>query len=187
MFCPCEVIKNYGKDIITAMMHASNVMAQPRTEIFMRWEPPLENWIKLNVDGASKGNPGLAGGGGALRTHKGDWIKGFAANFGICSSVKAEMLAVLQGLWLAWNLGILRLELHMDSKVMVDTLTGATKNYFIVKNCKELLHDLRWSIKLSHCYRKSNRVANRLANLGIGQSTPIVIFETPSHSWLYLT
>ena len=162
----------------------------PRTEILISWKPPLENWIKLNVDGASKGNPGLAGGGGVLRSHRGDWIKGFAANFGVCSSMKAELLALLQGLQLARNLGISRLEVHMDSKVVVDTLTGTTKSnqlyYFTLKHCKALLHDSSWSIKLHHCYRESNRAADRLANLGVEQSTPFVLFETPSHSWLYL-
>jgi hypothetical protein len=29
----------------------------------VKWKPPQKNWIKLNFDGASKGNPGRAGGG----------------------------------------------------------------------------------------------------------------------------
>ena len=162
------------------MVPAPNMMAKPINEILIKWEPPSENWTKLNVDGASKGNPGLAGGGGVLRNHRGDWIKGFAANFGMCSSVKAEMLALLQGLRLARNLGIARLEVHMDSKVVVDIMTGATNSnqlyYFTAKKCKELIYESGWIIKLNHHYRESNRVADWLASLGVSQSTPINIF-----------
>ncbi|KAH9306748.1 hypothetical protein KI387_011152, partial [Taxus chinensis] len=36
----------------------------------IKWHPPDFNWYKLNFDGASKGNPGIAAGGGAIRDHK---------------------------------------------------------------------------------------------------------------------
>lgn len=52
----------------------------------------------LNVDGASRGNPGDAGGGVVVRDHASKWVRGFSGNFGICSSVKAELLALLYGL-----------------------------------------------------------------------------------------
>ena len=35
------------------------------------WKYPAEDWIKLNVDGCSKGNPGRAGVGGVIRDHMG--------------------------------------------------------------------------------------------------------------------
>ena len=31
---------------------------------FVKWEPPPQNWHKLNTNGSSLGNPGRAGGGG---------------------------------------------------------------------------------------------------------------------------
>ena len=37
--------------------------------------PPL-NWVKLNSDGPSLGNPGQAGGGGLIRDSNGVWIRG---------------------------------------------------------------------------------------------------------------
>lgn len=36
----------------------------------VRWERPPRGWIELNTDGAAKGNPGLAGCGGAVRDEK---------------------------------------------------------------------------------------------------------------------
>ena len=33
----------------------------------IHWDKPEEGWMKLNTDGLSLGNPGLAGGGGVIR------------------------------------------------------------------------------------------------------------------------
>lgn len=35
-------------------------------DVYVRWDFPNEGWVKLNTDGASKGNPGQAGAGGIL-------------------------------------------------------------------------------------------------------------------------
>ncbi|KAH0724103.1 hypothetical protein KY290_023795 [Solanum tuberosum] len=43
---------------------------------FIKWREPLDNYLKLNTDGCSKGNPGEAGGGGILRDHQvTTWLK----------------------------------------------------------------------------------------------------------------
>ena len=56
---------------------------------------PPEHWTKLNVDGASKGNPGATGAGGVLTVHYGNWIKGFAINLDTCTFVKVELISGL--------------------------------------------------------------------------------------------
>lgn len=55
------------------------------------WEKPCSGWFKLNTDGSSLGNPGLAGGGGLIRDENGDWVVGFARKIGIASSFMAEL------------------------------------------------------------------------------------------------
>jgi len=40
------------------------VTNRENTEELVRWEAPPGGWVVLNIDGATKGNPGLAGGGG---------------------------------------------------------------------------------------------------------------------------
>ena len=87
-----------------------------RIEQLVRWVPPPPDWCKPNVDGASKGNPSMARAGSVLKG--GEWIKGFAANFRICSSIKVELKALLQGLRLAWDSGVKQLMIHMDSLVI---------------------------------------------------------------------
>lgn len=38
--------------------------------ILVKWTPPAASWVKLNADGASSGNHGVAGAGGLLRNSK---------------------------------------------------------------------------------------------------------------------
>ena len=37
----------------------------------IQWSKPEASWLKLNTDGSSLGNPGLAGGGGLIRNEEG--------------------------------------------------------------------------------------------------------------------
>lgn len=76
-----------------------------RHEVFIRWMGPREGWVRLNTDGAAKGNPGRAGAGGITRGYRGELHEAFAMNCGICSCTKAELLAVMRGLLVAWNGG----------------------------------------------------------------------------------
>ena len=46
------------------------------------WLRPPVSWYKLNSDGSSLGNPGLAGG-GLIRNDTGDWVKGYARSVGV--------------------------------------------------------------------------------------------------------
>lgn len=55
--------------------------------------------MKLNTDGASLGNPGVAGAGGVIRDASGDWLVGFMLHLGVCSNMVAEMEAARFGLF----------------------------------------------------------------------------------------
>lgn len=54
----------------------------------IRW---IRSWIKLNMDGAAKGNPAIAGCGGLLRDETARWIDSFAKFIGVCTAVHAEL------------------------------------------------------------------------------------------------
>jgi hypothetical protein len=63
----------------------------------IKWSPPPLGWFKLNTDGSSLGNPGMAGGGGVIRNHFGDWVGGFSRAIGFTTSVQAELRALKNG------------------------------------------------------------------------------------------
>lgn len=57
--------------------------------------------IKINTDGAAKGNPELASAGCVQQEAQGRWILIAVRNLGITTSVNAELWAIYQGLSLA--------------------------------------------------------------------------------------
>lgn len=67
---------------------------------WVKWQPPPEGWVALNVDGSSLGNPGRAGAGGVFRDGVGCWCYSFSTFVGISEILKAELLAMLYGLQL---------------------------------------------------------------------------------------
>lgn len=71
---------------------------RPKNTILMSWEKPHEGWVKLNTNGSTLGNPRKAEGGGLIRNHHGDWIRGYAKALGNTNSFMAELWA-LHLLW----------------------------------------------------------------------------------------
>lgn len=61
------------------------------------WQKPGKGHLKLNADGASRGNPGKEGAGGGLRDSKGKMIFAFSFYLGVGSSFQAEVRALLIG------------------------------------------------------------------------------------------
>lgn len=141
--------------------------AGERIERMIAWEPPCEGWTKLNTDGASRGNPGMATAGGVLRDHTGCWRGGFSLNIGICSAPLAELWGVYYGLYIAWERRITRLEVEVDSKLVVGFLKdGVSESHplsFLVRLCHGFL-SRDWIVWVSHVYREANRLADGLAN-----------------------
>lgn len=51
-------------------------------EKLISWDKPKSSFVKLNVDGSAKGQPGVAVAGGINRDENGVWLAGFAYNIG---------------------------------------------------------------------------------------------------------
>ncbi|KAG7552362.1 Ribonuclease H-like superfamily [Arabidopsis thaliana x Arabidopsis arenosa] len=133
----------------------------------IRWTPPRDEWLKLNTDGTSHGNPGLATAGGVLRDSTGQRRGGFALNIGICSAPLAELQRVYYGLYIAWGKSITRLEVEVDSELVVGFLNkGISDSHplsFLVRLCHGFL-SRHWIVRVSLVYREANRLADGLAN-----------------------
>jgi ribonuclease HI len=65
------------------------------------WHPPLLNWFKCNIDGASSGNPSNASGGGVFRDANADFLYAFAKPLGIASSYFAELCGAIKAIEIA--------------------------------------------------------------------------------------
>ncbi|KAJ8429764.1 hypothetical protein Cgig2_006455 [Carnegiea gigantea] len=77
--------------------------------------------------------------------------------------IRAEVLALLKGLRIAWDMGYKKLEINLDSQITARKTQQPCKLnqplYFIMSGCKELMARRDWKVKLRHCYREANQVA----------------------------
>jgi ribonuclease HI/probable phosphoglycerate mutase len=127
----------------------------------------------LYTDGASRGNPGEAGAGAVLLDGDRRQLASLAIYLGQCTNNVAEYRALLAGLELALQHGCDRLNIFLDSELIVRQISGQYK----VKNshlqplylqARGLLQQLRsWRIK--HVPRAENAKADQLANQGIDE------------------
>lgn len=132
---------------------------------------PRDNFVKLNFDGASKGNPGEAGFGGIFRDSNNQvrWI--FADWGGEMTNSEAEFWALHQGLRIAVRNGYTNLEITGDSQIAVDMLkklsngrgwekvTNSRRTAGIVQETANLLKRIEYKI-INHVRRKGNQAAD---------------------------
>ncbi|KAK9291995.1 hypothetical protein L1049_019947 [Liquidambar formosana] len=149
---------------------------------FIAWSFPSAGWVKLNTDGSSRGNPGKAAGGGLIRDDAGCWLVGFGINIGICTITTAEIWALFHGLTIAWAEGYCRIQVAIDSAVVVlllkQNIDSCSPHGPIVAACQKLLR-LDWECSISHTYREGNHAADFLANLSHDLPPGVSTFSSP--------
>jgi ribonuclease HI len=136
---------------------------------FLKWRSTLEDWWLL-FDGALKGNPGRAGGGGILLEPNGSTKLSFAWGLGIASNNQAEFLALWQGINQVLKMGINKVNMVGDSKQVVDAinLKKPPKDMRLAQLYKKifiLLEQLE-EYKVYHVLRTLNGDADKEANQG---------------------
>ncbi|KAL6143356.1 hypothetical protein ACLB2K_054051 [Fragaria x ananassa] len=138
------------------------------------WHPPLIPWLKLNTDGFSKGNPGLAGCGGVFRDSFGRFIGGYCQGLGAQTAFFAELMAVILGVEFAFLFGWHHIWLESDSTTILQCISSSS---FVPPwplriawhNCLARIRHI--SFTCSHILREGNSVADRFANLGLASSS----------------
>jgi ribonuclease HI len=87
------------------------------------WTLPPTGFIKINFDGASKGNPGPAGYGAVIRSSKGEILTLTAGYLGETTNNVAELTGLLQGLRTAATLPSHKIILEGDSQIIIQLIT----------------------------------------------------------------
>jgi len=156
----------------------------------VRWEAPPPGWMILNIDGASKGNPGPAWEGGVTCDHQGHWVCGFIENMGCCTSTKAELKAILRGLRIAKEKRLTKILVRIDLQLAVNMLNSNsprnTEHAPIIAHCRYLIKQQDWEVIIDHCYWEANQVADKLANIAVSWSSSCTIFDNPSREVMHL-
>ncbi|CAA7036314.1 unnamed protein product [Microthlaspi erraticum] len=175
-----KFVKDYATEVQRSMVASSTTGAVNREERMISWMPPLVGWTKLNTDGASHGNPRSATAGGVLRDGEAKWCGGFALNIGRCTAPMAELWGLYYGLCIAWEKVIERLNVEVDSSMVVGFMkTGISDTHplsFLVHLCQGLLSK-DWEVRISYVYREANRLADGLANYAFSLSLGLHTFD----------
>jgi ribonuclease HI len=130
----------------------------------------------IYCDGASRGNPGLAGAGVVLVDPIGEVAAQNQEFLGQATNNVAEYRGLLLGLKMAQNLGIKKIRVCSDSELLVRQINGSyrVKQPHLLAPWQEAQRELNRfeTHEVTHVPREMNHQADRLANQAIDRRTP---------------
>ncbi len=124
--------------------------------------------LVVYTDGGSRGNPGPAGYGAVVLDAAGRTLAERSAFLGTASNNVAEYCGVIAGLQAAGEFGVRRVAVRMDSKLVVEQLSGRWKVKHpdltpLAGKASELIGRFEW-VQFDWIPRAQNGRADRLAN-----------------------
>lgn len=144
----------------------------------LKWELPPLGWCSLNTDGSYLSELQLAGAGGVIRDHQGQWMGGFAKCLGNMNSFQAELWAVREGLQTALQCHLFFIQLNIDSQAVVNAIQDDSESNHaygnLISNCRSMLRNFQ-GVTIRHVYREVNTVADCLAKHGAHSATLLFI------------
>ncbi len=125
------------------------------------------------TDGAARGNPGPAGLGVVIEDDQGLRLRGLCRYIGTATNNVAEYLALIEGLTAVAEWHPDRVEVFLDSKLVVEQVKGAyrVKNAALAPLYVRALALMKQlpEVAISHVAREKNRGADALANRAIDE------------------
>jgi ribonuclease HI len=159
-------------ELRTLLLRAAEILSQPpppqaKTSVKTSAKTPEGLW-QLFTDGASRGNPGPAGAGFVLLDPQGEVAAEKAVPLGRATNNIAEYEALRLGLEEALGHGASRLQVRLDSQLVVRQISGryqvkSPQLGELHRKVKQLLAKLAWH-DIVHIERGANRAADALAN-----------------------
>ena len=129
------------------------------------------NSVTINVDGASRGNPGPAGIGYCIHDGSGRIVERRGEFIGFATSRIAEYCAMRKGVERAIELGYKTCRFISDSLMVVNQLNGVfhIKNQDIIPIYKDIQEKLQQfeAVSFTHIPRSKNAIADAEANAAI--------------------
>ncbi len=138
----------------------------------------MEKKIKVYTDGASRGNPGLAGIGIAILDDHNDILVTFKKFIGRSSNNFAEYSALIEGVNLIKKLNVQFdiINFYLDSELVVKQIKGEykIKNKDLIELSIQFWKDMKVLNKnftITHVARDQNKLADKLANESIDENS----------------
>lgn len=176
-----RILRNW--EITSIPKYLGTLRTRPKeNESLDTWEPPPKDMFKMNFDGASKGNPGPTGYGGAIRNAEGRTMGIFWGYIGENTNNIVELKGPLAGLTTAINNGWLPIILEGDSRLFLQMVSKilhgksankVAENWKMIHTLEQISEIIREhsEVQIHHVRRKANKLADLLANQGIKQKS----------------
>jgi len=133
----------------------------------VRWEFPSPSWVKINIDGAARGYPGLATCGGIFSGSMGEFIGAFSMFLEVQIVMVDEFYGVIHAMEKAQKIGLTKVWLECDFTLVCVAFTVRTNSPWMLRNqwntCLNYCGKIRF--KVTHIFREGNVCADKLANL----------------------
>ncbi|XP_071683496.1 uncharacterized protein [Lolium perenne] len=157
----------WAADIAMDLSISGRAISKRTTKVIPMWQPPNEGVLKLNVDASFSEISGDGASGLVLRDHTGALIRGQAIWYSQAASVLImESLAVRDGIKLASDLGLSRVEVETDSNDVVrlwnDRASGRSEISSILQEIEDLSSNMEY-FHLSFIGREANEGAHLCA------------------------
>ncbi|CAN1753200.1 Putative ribonuclease H protein At1g65750 [Linum perenne] len=154
------------------------------------WRPGDEGWFTFNTVGSRISHSGATAIRGIIRDSMGNLVRAFCANVGNCSITRAELRAIVEGLKLAWSLGIKKVAIqsYLAAAVAMLQMGGRPlhKHSALVTEF-QALRARQWEVSIVHIFREANCSVDYMANLGHSFWFGFHVFDYPIFSlaqWL---
>ncbi|KAL0283767.1 UNVERIFIED_CONTAM: putative ribonuclease H protein [Sesamum angustifolium] len=129
---------------------------------------PELGWVKLNLDGAFRGNPGVSGAGGIIRDHFSQVILAYYESLGFSTNMMTKLQGMLRGIQLCFERSLFHVWVEVDAMHVIQLISKQSKGTW---HLQTLLIKIRKHLsllegKLTHIFREGNQAADFLAKLG---------------------
>jgi ribonuclease HI len=135
--------------------------------------PKARRYARVFSDGASRGNPGMAGAGAVILDEKGEVVERLKRFLGKQTNNIAEYEGALLGIRRAQELGIREIDVVADSQLLIRQLGGQyrVKNEGIRPLYEAAMQLLRSfdKVRLIHVPREQNTLADEMSNRAIDE------------------
>ncbi|KAF9624935.1 hypothetical protein IFM89_015655 [Coptis chinensis] len=115
-------------------IHMNAVAA--RRKIHCIWIPPAIAQVKLNTDGAARGNPGPGGFGVSFRDHIGNFLYVMGGGLGNTTCYLAECTTIVEGVEVALSRGWNNLWVESDSSAVVTAANSSSMPWELLNRWK---------------------------------------------------
>ena len=156
------------------MLRQTTLNFFPKSTSIKRINKPIntiEFDYKLFFDGASKGNPGLAGAGAVIYYKEKEIWHGHKFVGEMATNNQAEYCGLIIGLNKAIELNIKALLVNGDSLLVINQMTGKyncnSSNLLQFYNSAKELTKKFDNVQFQHIYRNFNKRADELSNIAI--------------------